>query len=352
MKTDASPLIAWQDGCKHRAALRGQKMATLKDIAVEAGVSLATVSRVLNDDPTLNVKEETKRRILEIAEKLEYKSSSSRKALVNAVGQHHILALYSYQQDLEINDPYYLAIRHGIETQCEKLGIELTNCYLNHSLPELKKMTGALIIGQPSAAIREAVSALTDNICFIDFHETGSQYDAVDIDLVRIAKEVIDFFIAQGVSRIGFIGGEDTPGKADIREVAFAEYGRLKGVVSENDIWRGGFSSSSGYELAKTMLAKTDYPSALFVASDSIAIGVLRAIHERGLSIPDDISLISVNDIPTARFTFPPLSTVRIHSEMMGSQGVNLLVEKARDGRALPLNVFVPSVLKLRGTTR
>ena len=327
-------------------------MATLKDIATEAGVSLATVSRVLNDDPTLNVKEETKHRILEVAEKLEYKSTSSRKAQVHTVGHHHILAIYSYQQDLEINDPYYLAIRHGIETQCEKLGIELTNCYFNNALPELKKVTGVLIVGQPSLAIRDAATALTDNVCFIDFHEPGSSYDAVDIDLVRIAKEVIDFFIAQGARRIGFIGGQDEPGKADIREVAFVEYGRLKGVVSEEDIWRGGFSSSSGYELAKTMLAKADFPTALFVASDSIAIGVLRAIHERGLSIPEDISLISVNDIPTARFTFPPLSTVRIHSEMMGSQGVNLLVEKARDGRALPLNVFVPSVLKLRGTTR
>ncbi|PXW47769.1 LacI family transcriptional regulator [Klebsiella oxytoca] len=327
-------------------------MATLKDIATEAGVSLATVSRVLNDDPTLNVKEETKHRILEVAEKLEYKNTSSRKTQVHTVGHHHILAIYSYQQDLEINDPYYLAIRHGIETQCEKLGIELTNCYFNNTLPELKKATGVLIVGQPSRAIRDAATALTDNICFIDFHEPGSNYDAVDIDLVRIAKEVIDFFIAQGASRIGFIGGQDEPGKADIREVAFVEYGRLKGVVSEDDIWRGGFSSSSGYELAKMMLAKADFPAALFVASDSIAIGVLRAIHERGLSIPQDISLISVNDIPTARFTFPPLSTVRIHSEMMGSQGVNLLVEKARDGRALPLNVFVPSVLKLRGTTR
>ena len=326
-------------------------MATLKDIATEAGVSLATVSRVLNDDPTLNVKEETKHRILEVAEKLEYKSTSSRKAQVHTVGHHHILAIYSYQQDLEINDPYYLAIRHGIETQCEKLGIELTNCYFNNALPELKKVTGVLIVGQPSRAIRDAATALTDNVCFIDFHEPGSGYDAVDIDLVRIAKEVINFFIAQGARRIGFIGGQDEPGKADIREVAFVEYGRLKGVVSEEDIWRGGFSSSSGYELAKTMLAKADFPTALFVASDSIAIGVLRAIHERGLSIPEDISLISVNDIPTARFTFPPLSTVRIHSEMMGSQGVNLLVEKARDGRALPLNVFVPSVLKLRGTT-
>ncbi len=69
------------------------------------------------------------------------------------------------------------------------------------------------------------------------------------------------------------------------------------------------------------MLAQAEFPRALFVASDSIAIGVLRAIHERGLAIPEDISLISVNDIPTARFTFPPLSTVRIHSEMMGSRG-------------------------------
>lgn len=327
-------------------------MATLKDIASEAKVSLATVSRVLNDDPTLNVKEETKHRILEIAEKLEYRSSSSRKAQTSAIGQHHILALYSYEQDLEINDPYYLAIRHGVETQCEKLGIELTNCYASATLPEPRRITGVLIVGKPSHGVRQAAMALTDNICFIDFHEPGSDYDAVDIDLVRISKEVIDFFIARDVQRIGFIGGEDEPGKADIREAAFVEYGRLKGVVSEKDIWRGGFSSSSGYTLAKTMLAGDDWPTALFVASDSIAIGVLRAIHEKGLTIPDDISLISVNDIPTARFTFPPLSTVRIHSEMMGSQGVNLVYEKARDGRALPLQVFVPSKLKLRGTTR
>lgn len=125
-------------------------MATLKDIAIEAGVSTATVSRVLNDDPTLNVKEETKHRILEIAEKLEYKTSSARKNQTSALGPQHILALYSYQQDLEINDPYYLAIRHGIETQCEKLGIELTNCYEHSGLPESKHITGILIVGKPS----------------------------------------------------------------------------------------------------------------------------------------------------------------------------------------------------------
>lgn len=327
-------------------------MATLKDIAAAAGVSLATVSRVLNDDPTLNVKEETKHRILEIAEKLEYKTSSSKKQQLNTTTPHHILALYSYKQEMEINDPYYLSIRHGIETQCERLGIELTNCYKNNLLPELKKVTGVLIVSKPAPETLRKVAAFTDNICFIDFNEPGFEYDSVDIDLSRISKEVIDFFIEHGARRIGFIGGADQPDKADIREAAFVEYGRLKGVVSAQDIYRGDFSSASGYELAKEMLSKPDHPSALFVASDSIAIGVLRTLHEVGIKIPDDITLISVNDIPTARFTLPPLSTVRIHSEMMGIQGVNLLLEKARDGRALPLQVYVPSKLKLRGTTQ
>ena len=154
---------------------------------------------------------------------------------------------------------------------------------------------------------------------------------------------MIDFYISQGIDRIGFIGGQDAPGRADIREMAFAEYGQLKGVVRDSDIYRGDFSSASGYHLAREMLSHSQRPQALFIASDSIAIGVLRALLEHGLQIPHDISLISVNDIPTARF---------IHSEMMGIQGVNMLVEKARDGRALPLQVYVPTKLKLRGTTR
>lgn len=326
-------------------------MATLKDIAVEAGVSLATVSRVLNDDPTLSVKEETKHRILEIAEKLEYRTSSAKRNTANALSSHHFLALYNYPQEAEINDPYYLSIRHGIETQCEKLGITLINGYDSKIDPDLKGITGILLVGKTTPATLKKASKLTDNLCYLDFSDDQGQYDCVDIDLVKISKQVTDFFIDKGFARIGFIGGEDKPGQPDIREMAFAEYGQLKGVVSERDIYRGKFSSSSGYKLAKQMLASGDYPRALFVASDSIAIGVLRAILEHGLTIPRDISLISVNDIPTARFTFPPLSTVRIHSEMMGIQGVNLLVEKLRDGRALPLKVYVPSILKLRGTT-
>lgn len=327
-------------------------MATLKDIATEAGVSLATVSRVLNDDPTLSVKEETKRRIFEIAEKLEYRTSSSKKAAQARKQNHHFMAVYNYPQEAEVNDPYYLSIRHGIETQCDKLNIELTNCYNNEIITTSNKVTGVLLVGRSNPTTLAQLAKVTDNICYVDFSDSDSEFDSVDIDLTRISKQITDFFIDQGFERIGFIGGQDKPNCADIREIAFAEYGQLKGVVSLGDIYRGEFTSSSGYKLARQMLAKADFPKALFIASDSIAIGVLRAIHEHGLNIPEDISLISVNDIPTAKFTFPSLSTVRIHSEMMGIQGVNLLVEKVRDGRALPLQVYVPSKLKLRGTTR
>ena len=209
-------------------------------------------------------------------------------------------------------------------------------------------MDGILVVGSLSAERLAQLRTCSSMLVFVD-SRAMEEFDSVDVDLALISQQVVDYFIAQGHQRIGYIGGQDE--NPDLRELAFKDYGQRLGVVQESDLYRGDFSSASGYRLAKEMLAG-DWPKALFVASDSIAIGVLRAIHERGLSIPQQIELISVNDIPTAKFTFPPLSTVRIHSELMGSQGVNLLVERLRDERDIPLRVLVPSRLTLRGTTR
>ena len=120
-------------------------MATLKEIAQEAGVSLATVSRVLNEDPSLSVKEETRQKIFEIAERLEYKTSSARKGVHKS--KLHFLAVYAYPQSTEVNDPYYLAIRYGIETQCARFNIELTHFYNGAEGRELSAVDGILVIG-------------------------------------------------------------------------------------------------------------------------------------------------------------------------------------------------------------
>ncbi|MBR9788147.1 MAG: transcriptional regulator EbgR [Vibrionaceae bacterium] len=328
-------------------------MAKLKDVAEEAGVSLATVSRVLNNDPTLNVKQETKRRILEIAEKLEYRTKSSKSSVGKSTQRHHFLALYNYRQEVESSDPYYLSIRHGIESQCEKLGITITNCYNSELEVDTQKVTGILLVGDiEQRIINKLPKRLESFICCIDVSDQDNPYDCVSADLERISKQVVDFYVNQGYERIGFIGGQSQIDSTDSRKNTFVEYASLKGLVADSDIYCGEGSSQSGYDLGKEMLAKGDFPTAIFITSDTIAIGVLRAIHEFGLRLPQDIAVISMNDIPTASFTFPPLSTVRIHSEMMGIQGVNLLVEKYRDERKLPLQVYIPSELILRDTTK
>ena len=326
-------------------------MATLKEIAQEAGVSLSTVSRVLNDDPSISVKTETRHKILEIAEKLEYKTTRSRKAQQQKPGSElNLLAIYNYKQEIEVNDPYYLSIRYGVESQCKKLNINLSQSY--ETIPEdTGNIDGILMVGIASKEQVKQAEKLSGNVVCVDSGRFRSEYDCVFTDLSQISRDAIHFFMEQGYTRLGYIGGQDTADILDEREVTFLEYGKQQGVVSEKDIYRGDFSSLSGYQLAKTMLAK-ELPEAIFVASDSVAIGVLRALHEEQLKIPGDIALISVNDIPTAKFTFPPLSTFRIHSEVMGTQAVNLLTEQVREDRDIPLTLTVPAKLQVRGTTR
>ena len=322
-------------------------MATLKEIAQEAGVSLSTVSRVLNDDPSISVKNETRQSILEIAGRLEYKTTRSRKTRQQT--DYCFLAQYNYEQEVELNDPYYMSIRYGIETQCKKLNIKLLSSHAQNGYEEYKNIDGIISVGPISDAQLEHTERTSDKLVCVD--NGHDHIDCIFADLSKIARDAIKYFMNDGYNRIGFIGGQDSKDALDERETAFRQYGQLKGVVSEHDIYHGDFSSSSGYQQAKQMLAN-GHPEALFVASDSLAIGVLRALHEEGIRIPEDISLISVNDIPTAKFTFPPLSTFRIESELMGIQAVNLLVDQIREERNIPLRVTVPSSLKLRGTTR
>ncbi len=324
-------------------------MATLKEIAQQAGVSLSTVSRVLNDDPSISVKAETRHAIFEIAEKLQYRTTRSRKE--TPATSYQFLARFGYPETVEINDPYYLSIRFGIELQCKKLNIHLTRQYdaFEQSVPE--GMDGVILVGlrpENDDGLKTTRKKQSLPMVCVDFQH--DEFDCVYTDLARICQKAIDYFVEQGHPRIGFIGGQDAGKTIDVRESAFLEYGRPHKVVNTGDIYRGDFSSASGYRLAKQMLEE-DHPKAFLVASDSIAIGVLRALHESNIRIPEDISLISINDIPTARFTFPPLSTFRLESELMGIQAVSLLADQIRDERCIPLCLTIPATLKHRGTT-
>ena len=324
-------------------------MATLKEIALEAGVSLSTVSRVLNDDPTISVRNETRHKILAVAEELQYTSTRKRKKSQEAA--LNILAVYNYSQENEVHDPYYLSIRYGIEHQCKKLNFNLSGSYGFNPECDTSSYCGVLLVGSASDTLLQQLKERFQHVVCIDSSRFEGEVDCVYTDLTRISRRVIDLFVNEGYSKLGFIGGRDVEAVTDEREEAFLSYGQKKGVVSPQGVYVGEFSSSSGYKLAQAMI-KQSLPEAIFVASDSIAIGVLRALHECQIKVPGDVALISINDIPTAKFTFPPLSTFRIHSELMGVQGVNLLSEQVREERDIPLTLIIPAQLKNRGTTR
>jgi len=323
-------------------------MATLKEIAEKAKVSLATVSRVLNEDETLNVKEETKRRIYEVAESLEYKVKTKKREIKKKT--YNFLVVFNYEEKIELNDPYYLAIRYGIENQCKKLGIEVKKVYGGDVDENIEDIDGILGVGTFLETSVDKMKKISENIVFID-SSINKKYDSITVDLGEITSMILDYFFERNISRVGFIGGRDHKNIIDEREKTFLGYGKLKNIVKDEDIYVGDFSSNSGYELMKKMLNKSEYPKAIFVATDSIAIGALKAIHENKLEIPKDMMILSINDIPTAKFTFPPLSTVKIHSELMGVQGVKILVDKIEDERELPIKVTVPWELRLRETT-
>lgn len=322
-------------------------MATLKEISNLTGLSSATVSRILNNDSTLSVKDETKRKVLEVAEKIGYKISSK----INLQEQINFLALFNYSEELEFNDPYYLSIRFAIEEECKILDINLDKIYNSNISSVEKKYDGILCIGQFNDIQIKKTKKISSNIIFIDSCN-NREFDCITADLKEISECIVDFFIQCNYKKIGYIGGRDFENVLDEREEAFIKYSLLKKVVDEDNFYVGDFSSSSGYSLAKTMIDNNNLPDALFIANDSIAIGVLKALNENKIEIPNKIAIISINDIPASSFTYPALSTIKIHSDLMGKEAVRILKDKIESNRTMPLKIIVPFSLILRETTK
>ena len=121
-----------------------------------------------------------------------------------------------------------------------------------------------------------------------------------------------------------------------------------KKLYNESFIKIGAFTSDCGYKYMNEILDSSEYPSAFFLANDSIAIGAYKAVEEHKLSIPEDISIVGFNDISIAQYMSPPLTTVKIYTDFMGETTVSLLMERIRDGRKLSKKVILPTELVIR----
>lgn len=329
-------------------------MATIKDIAEKAGVSIATVSRVLNYDATLSVGDETKKKIFETAEELDYKKRPSRKAIIP-----RIALIHWYSEAEELNDLYYMSIRLAVEKHSQLHGLQVVK-FFQYDFEKIKQadVQGIIAIGKFSLEQVKELTQLTDMIAFVDSSPDDEQYDSIVIDFEKATQKALDHFLARGHKKIGYIGGRETyrnhkTSIEDPREKIFKAYMAEKKLLDESSLYIGSFTVDDGYSLMKKAIH--DYgeklPTAFFTGNDLLAMGALRALHEAGIAVPDQVSIIGVNDISVSKYVYPPLSTIKVYTEMMGETAVDTLLERIA-GRKITKKIFISTSLILRNSSK
>lgn len=314
-------------------------MATLKDIADKVGVASSTVSRVLNQDDTLSITAEKRQLINKVAIELGYLSPIQRKKQRQqqsaiAARTHYKLAngdalnlvvVHCLSPNEELNDPYYTAIRIGIENSCHQHNIALRNTFANNLAANssfLQQAQAVICVGHFKDQDVTLIQSLNPNLIFVDSNPLDKQCDVVQFDREAASREIVGNMISADVQRPAFIGNDETRLHV-FREMTQAHgiYDSARCKVSTN------FCIDSGYLAMTEMLSTQPWPDVVFAATDIIAIGVYRAIQERDIEIPKDIQVISMNDIPTAQHMNPSLTTMRLYATEMGEAAVDLFME-------------------------
>ena len=333
-------------------------MVTLKEISAAVGVSPATVSRVLNFDATLSVSAQVRRAIIETAEAMNYETPRNRNRAA-PVGLTKLALVHFLGPEQELGDPYYVGLRLGIERRAAALKIEIVKVYHTDRLPDaglLQGADGTIAIGWHNTAEIEYVAKHSRNLVFADFSPADQEYDSVEVDLFLATRKILNALTELGYKRIAFVGWEERPeivprGGAEKRCQAYMDWAHGRGLFDQTLCVTGDKTEESGHQLTEALVASGADFDAILTANDNMAVGVYRALHEAGLSIPDDVAVASFNDISVAQFLIPPLTTVRLPSEEIGEAAVDLLVQRA-GGSDIAKRLVLASQLIWRRSTR
>lgn len=293
-------------------------MATIKEIAQRTGFSQATVSRLLNGDPTLSVREGTRRKIIQASEDLGYSMQTKR-----IVVPHKVALLDNEESEEALRDSYYTDLRSALERNAEQQRMEMT---VFHDLDDMiacsSKFDGFMAIGADRISEKD-LGRLHEAMpygVFIDVNPAPNLFDSVQPDLQQTIHDAVAACAAKGMKRVGFIGGKGClmnfyEVDEENRCTYFRRETRRFGIQSDGLVYSDGlFTVSNGRALGERFVHDHNgvLPDAVIVAADVIAVGVLQAFNAVGVLVPRDISVISINNQTISQLTSPPLSTFSI----------------------------------------
>lgn len=303
-------------------------MVTIREIANKAGYSAATVSRLLNNDPTFSIAEQTKNKILQVAMDLGYTGHD------HQLPVRSIAIFFGITPKEELEDVYYNGLRKSLKSSAEKLNMQIS-FYNNVSdlAPLANPIDGFIAVGNFKNETLKVLNNLSHNGIFIDSNPNPAFFSSVQPDIEAITIDAINQFRHCGYRNIGFIGGSyfnpntNLP-EMDQRERIFRNYLFELGLLQDKYIFSTGhFSVNTGYDLGQRVIAQLDHdlPEGFFIASDPIAVGVLQAFNEHGITVPKDTSIISVNNIDISKYVSPPLTTYDINLNELSRTAIELL---------------------------
>lgn len=320
----------------------------IEDVAEAAGVSIKTVSRVLNQEP--NVREETRLRVNDAVTRLEYRPSHSARSLA---GQRAYVVTFAYDNP-SLN--YLMEIQSGVLEACRAQHYNLLLAPLTYADPgSIDEIDGLLAhFGSDGLVL---IPPLTDDPRLLEhLRQRRIPYASivprdpqgrigVTIDDRAAVRELIAHLVALGHRRIAHISGHPDHGGSQLRLQGYRDAMRAAGLtVRRNWIARGAFTFESGLQGARALLALRPRPTAIFAGNDDMAAGVLRAAAEAGLSVPADLSVCGFDDVPIARHVTPSLTTVRQPTREMGRVATEQLLCQLREpgsGRLVPVQYSV-----------
>lgn len=325
--------------------------ATIKEVAKQAGVSIATVSRVFNNSNLVNQK--TVERVRNIAQSLHYVPNASARSLSRRKSDTFGMILP------DLFGEFFSEVIRGADQTAQKYSynVLLSSSHNNQdeieeALNVMKGRVDGIIIMSPNISADTLHNNLPKSLpvillnCVIE----DDSVDSIVIDNFNGAYQITDHIIKHGHKRIAVIKGAKGNYEADERLRGYRRaVAKGKCEVSDSLEFEGDFSEESGYIIAEEIVSTVPYPTAVFASNDSMAIGALKAFHDNGVVVPDDIALIGFDDIPISRYVKPSLSTVHVPIHKMGILAVERLISAvAGKNHTKKEQIIFPTQLAIR----
>lgn len=331
-------------------------MASMNEVAKKAGVSVATVSRVLNN--STNVNEDTRARILKAIKALNYQPSRVAKRLRSKSVSSNLLGVLIP----DIENPFYVDVLRGIEDVAYNHNYAIIMC--NYGQDEKKEKLYLDILQSESIDGLIAAPANENDLQLKKMVSDGLPVVCVDrglndtdVDLVLVNNEkgaylAVDHLIKSGYKRIAYISGMQTIPSSRYREVGYRKALEDNGMVYDANLVRYGNSKHrSGVELCEELLSLPIPPDALFTGNNLITLGALQTIHSHGLKIPSDIAIVGFDDMYWASSLNPPLTAVRQPAIEIGRRAGELLIQRIGDVGRAPIQMMLNVELIERSST-